>query len=115
MKQTIKNYWTLLLGAIRFKIFVARANMLHMSTGKRYYVIPYPNSNFKLLVLCNDDIKRLKKMHIFKKNVSHLTIMESCLYFTNCGGKTEGKMDEVTKMQKFDSWIGHIKNKLGIK
>ena len=100
------------LALLRFKLFVYKADAMHASTGKWYYVIPYPNSNFKLLVLCNDDIKQLKKRHILKKNVTHLTVMYSCLYFTNCGGKKEGKMDKPTLALKYSNWKTHIKNRL---
>ena len=68
MKQTIKNYWTLLLGAIRFKIFVARANMLHMSTGKRYYVILILISNFlsSVMTTSNDSRKCASLKRVYR-------------------------------------------------
>lgn len=110
ISRQLREIAYLTIGVIRFRLFVARADMMHHTTGKRYYVIPHPTSRFKLLVLCKDDIRRLKKARILRKNVDHLFIMHECLYFTDLDGKPYGRMQDVEKNEHI--WKQHIRAKV---
>jgi hypothetical protein len=98
------DFLSLILAKIRFKVIKAKADAMHDLTGKRYYVVPFYGAGNKtrLLVLCNNDIKLLKKQGILKKSVSHIDISNDCLYYTDCAGKNYGRMsnEEVKENEK---------------
>jgi hypothetical protein len=100
------TYFSLLLGKIRFWAMRHKADALHDTTGKRYYVIPCGGKN--MLVACNNDIKALKKRGIIKQNIDHLTIMENCLYYTDNDGKASGRMSSDKVARNAQQWQQHL-------
>ncbi len=102
------THLSLLLGKIRFWAMRHKADALHDTTGKRYYVIPCGGKN--MLVACNNDIKALKKRGIIKQNIDHLTIMENCLYYTDNDGKASGRMGSDNVARNAQQWQQHLRH-----
>ena len=86
----------LLIGALRFKVACVKADLLHTQKGFRYYVIPHPSKQGRLLAISKADIRLWKKMKMLNKNIDHLWIMENCLYFTDADGKAAIKSKNYT-------------------
>lgn len=102
----MSEFLFVLFSKIRFKWLKRKADALHDANGKRYYVIPYYGN--KLLVVCNDDIKILKKKGVLKKSITHLDVMANCLYYTNSGGKDYGKMSAEKSKEREQEWGEHL-------
>ena len=112
--ESLKIYWMMLTGVIRYKVAVHKANAKHMLTGKRYYVIPSPVGVGKVLIICNTDVKRMKKLHLIRKSFRHLELMECCLYFTDAAGKNDhSRMDKERRMSLLETWKNHIRRTVG--
>jgi len=110
--KTIKNFFIMLFGAIRFRVYVAKADLMHHNTGKRYFVIPHPTSRTKLLVISSDDRRRLQRAGIMSKDINWLYLMEHCLYYTCQGGKSnDTQMEKEKEKEKERMWIEHLKNR----
>jgi hypothetical protein len=98
------------------------ANALQKARNKRFYVIE--NAQGKLIWLCNDDIKEMKKPKKIRKLINgklrtfkfwminpkttHLDIMRDCLYFTadSLNNKNGITVEERNKKQK--KWIAYM-------
>ncbi len=94
-----------LIAKLRFKLIVLKADAMHATTGKRYYVIPHPHSKHKLLVCNRKEIIHWRKLGAVKKNITHLEIMEFCLYYTNSGGKTTGRMTDTIRTKNENDYV----------
>ncbi len=105
----------LLIGALRFKVACVKADLLHTQKGFRYYVIPHPSKQGRLLAISKSDIRLWKKMKMLNKNIDHLWIMKNCLYFTDADGKDAGKMKKERYEEKQQRWIDHLEKKKGAK
>lgn len=109
--KKIKLFFELLIGAVRFRTAVWKAELLHNNTGKRYYVIPSPAKFGKLLVINSDDRKMLQRRKVMRKNVDHLFLMENALYYTDAGGKcNDTKMEKRSAREQEQMWLDHIRN-----
>ena len=104
------NTIKLLLASLRLKVAIHKANLMHKSNGKRYYVLPSIQRG-KLLILCKQDINALKRAKVIRKSYTHLDVMTHCLYYTaDINGNNKSKMssDLLDKNKKL--WIKHIKH-----
>ena len=103
----MKDFFFMLFSRVRFWLLKHKADAMHDATGKRYYVIPCGGK--KLLIACNNDIKLLKKRGVLKRHLDHLTIMENCLYYTDCDGKNYGKMSQSLSSENERQWLSHLR------
>ena len=115
-------FFQLKMDGLRLQFAIYMANALQKARNKRFYVIE--NAQGKLIWLCNDDIKEMKKPKKVRKLIdgklrtfkfwmlnpktTHLDIMRDCLYFTadslnNNNGIT---VEERNKKQK--KWIAYM-------
>ena len=115
-------FFQLKMDGLRLQFAIYMANALQKARNKRFYVIE--NAQGKLIWLCNDDIKEMKKPKKVRKLINgklrtfkfwmlnpkttHLDIMRDCLYFTadslnNNNGIT---VEERNKKQK--KWIAYM-------
>lgn len=115
-------FFQLKMDGLRLQFAIYMANALQNARNKRFYVIE--NAQGKLIWLCNDDIKEMKKPKKVRKLINgklrtfkfwmlnpkttHLDIMRDCLYFTadslnNNNGIT---VEERNKKQK--KWIAYM-------
>jgi hypothetical protein len=115
-------FFQLKMDGLRLQFAIYMANALQKARSKRFYVIE--NAQGKLIWLCNDDIKEMKKPKKVRKLINgklrtfkfwmlnpkttHLDIMRDCLYFTadslnNNNGIT---VEERNKKQK--KWIAYM-------
>ena len=81
---------------MRLSFAIHMADQLQKAKNKRFYVLP--NAQGKLIWLCNDDIKVMKKprrvrkyingkfrtfkFYMLKPSTTHLDVMRDCLYYT---------------------------------
>lgn len=109
---------------LRLSLAISMANALQKSKNKRFYVIQ--NAQGKLIWLCNDDIKALKrpkkvrklvdgKLHTLKvsmisKDTSHLDIMQECLYYTPDSWNNKDGLNAAERMQKRAKWLKYMEN-----
>ena len=108
--KTIKNWWLMAVGVIRYKVAMKKADAKHLLDGKRYYVVPSPFGIGKVMILCNRDIKELKRRGYIKKSFGHLECMENCLYFTDSASKNDhSRMSDEEVREKKAVWIRHLK------
>lgn len=82
MKKIIYRIWAWLhfqLELMRKNRAVREAKRMHMLTGKRYWVIKLKG---KYWVYSNNDVKYMKRMKIFKKELDFIKLQEVCVFKT---------------------------------
>ena len=122
---------------LRLAFAIHMAKQLQKAKNKRFYVIP--NAQDKLIWLCNDDIKEMRKprrvrklihgrlvtfkVRLLPKNTTHLDVMRDCVYYTpeswnNSNGitveernKRSAKWIEYLERKRFDRMFGKLKMK----
>ena len=122
---------------LRLEFAIHMAKQLQKAKNKRFYVLP--NAQDKLIWLCNDDIKEMRKprrvrklihgrlvtfkVRLLPKNTTHLDVMRDCVYFTpeswnNSNGitveernKRSAKWIEYLERKRFDHMFGKLKLK----
>lgn len=129
LKAKLIEQWLLLrvfcqlkMDALRLDFAIFMANALQRAKNKRFYVIP--NQQNRLIWVCNDDIKQMKrprrvrkiidgKLRTFKvrmidKNASHLDIMRECLYYTPLDRNNRNGITVEERNQKQAAWIKYM-------
>ena len=122
---------------LRLAFAIHMAKQLQKAKNKRFYVVP--NAQDKLIWLCNDDIKEMRKprrvrklihgrlvtfkVRLLPKNTTHLDVMRDCVYYTpeswnNSNGitveernKRSAKWIEYLERKRFDRMFGKLKMK----
>ena len=122
---------------LRLAFAIHMAKQLQKAKNKRFYVVP--NAQDKLIWLCNDDIKEMRKprrvrklihgrlvtfkVRLLPKNTTHLDVMRDCVYYTpeswnNSNGitveernKRSAKWIEYLERKRFDRMFGKLKIK----
>lgn len=108
---------------LAFAIFMAK--QLQKSKNKRFYVIE--NAKGKLIWLCNDDIKVMKKPRKVRKYINgkfrtfkfymippkttHMDIMRDCLYYTPESWNNKNGMTVEERNQKSQKWLSYLEQK----
>ena len=108
--------------ALRLDLAIFMANALQRARNKRFYVIE--NAGGKLIWICNDDIKAMKKprrvrklikgkLRTFKismlpKNVTHLDIARDCLYYTPLSRNNSNGITVEERNQKRAGWLKYM-------
>ena len=118
----VQVFFQLKMDGLRLQFAIYMANALQKARNKRFYVIE--NAQGKLIWLCNDDIKEMKKPKKIRKLINgklrtfkfwminpkttHLDIMRDCLYFTadSLNNKNGITVEERNKKQK--KWIAYM-------
>lgn len=118
----IRVFFQLKIDAIRLSIAIFMANALQRAKNKRFYVIP--NHQNKLIWVCNEDIKQMKrprkvrrlingKLRTFKvrmigKNATHLDIMRECLYYTPLDRNNSNGITVEERNKKRAAWLEYM-------
>ena len=108
--------------ALRLDFAIFMADSLQRAKNKRFYVIE--NNVGKLIWLCNDDIKAMKKprrvrklvdgrLRTFKismlpKNITHLDIMRDCLYYTPIDRNNSNGISLEERNRRQTKWIKYM-------
>ncbi len=129
VKQKIFESWIIFrvfiqlkIDAIRLSFAIFMADTLQKAKNKQFYVIP--NRQNKLVWVCNDDIKQMKrprkvkklingKLHTFKvrmisKNTTHLDIMRECLYYTPANRNNSNGITVQERNKKRKAWLDYM-------
>ena len=118
----VQVFFQLKMDGLRLQFAIYMANALQKARNKRFYVIE--NAQGKLIWLCNDDIKEMKKpkkvrklingkLHTFKfymlsPKVTHLDIMRDCLYFTADSLNNQNGITVEERNKKQKKWIAYM-------
>ncbi|MBQ6724030.1 MAG: hypothetical protein IJQ84_05910 [Paludibacteraceae bacterium] len=110
------------MDALRLDFAIFMADSLQRAKNKRFYVIE--NNVGKLIWLCNDDIKAMKKprrvrklvdgrLRTFKismlpKNITHLDIMRDCLYYTPIDRNNSNGISLEERNRRQTKWIKYM-------
>lgn len=130
--QTLKEIWAYVKAfyllkrdelRLRFAIFMA--NQLQKAKNKRFYVVP--NAHDKLIWICNDDIKQMKKarrvrklidgkLRTFKvrmmpKNTTHLDVMRDCVYYTQVRWNENNGITVEERNKRSQKWLQYLEKK----
>lgn len=104
---TFQEYLKLLKRKIQLRIAANVADLKQAAFNKRYYVLP--NEKHKLIALCRDDVKILKKYGMMKKSVSHLDLMRECFYVTKVSLNDKPALDKKEREEKKKQWLKYAK------
>jgi hypothetical protein len=136
MKKILSNIWRFLkekfamvqvffglkIDGLRLTFSIYMANALQKARNKRFYVIE--NAQGRLIWLCNDDIKEMKKPKKVRKLINgklrtfkfwmldpkttHADVMRDCLYYTpeSWNNKNGITVDERNKKAK--KWLAYM-------
>ena len=142
--QALKKLWVYVVvylhvqkEKLRLAFAIHMAKQLQKAKNKRFYVVP--NAQDKLIWLCNDDIKEMRKprrvrklihgrlvtfkVRLLPKNTTHLDVMRDAVYYTpeswnNSNGitveernKRSAKWIEYLERKRFDRMFGKLKLK----
>lgn len=110
------------MDALRLDFAIFMANALQRAKNKRFYVIQ--NAQGKLIWVCNEDIKAMKrprrvrkvingKLQTFKitmlpKNFDHLTLMRECYYYTPIDRNNSNGITVEERHQKQKKWLQYM-------
>ena len=109
----------------RLKFAIHMANQLQKAKNKRFYVLE--NAQGKLIWLCNDDIKAMKKPRKVRKYVggkfrwfkfymlppktTHLDVMRDCLYYTQARDNNQDGLSIAERQQRSSKWLAYLEKK----
>ena len=115
-------FFQLKMDGLRLQFAIYMANALQKARNKRFYVIE--NAQGKLIWLCNDDIKEMKKPKKVRKLINgklrtfkfwminpkttHLDIMRDCLYFTADSLNNKNGITVEERNKKHKKWIAYM-------
>lgn len=110
---------------LRLAFAIHMAKQLQKAKNKRFYVIP--NAQGKLIWLCNDDIKAMKKprrvrkfiggrwrvfkFRMLKKDITHMDVMRDCLYFTPESWNNSNGITVEERNKRSQKWLKYIEKK----
>lgn len=118
----VQVFFQLKMDGLRLQFAIYMANALQKARNKRFYVIE--NAKGKLIWLCNDDIKEMKKpkkvrklingklrtfkFYMLSPKVTHLDIMRDCLYFTADSLNNQNGITVEERNKKQKKWIAYM-------
>ena len=110
---------------LRLSFAIHMAKQLQKAKNKRFYVLP--NAQGKLIWLCNDDIKQMRKPRRVKKYIggkfrtfkfymlppktTHMDVMRDCLYFTPESWNNKNGITVEERNQRSQKWLQYIEKK----
>jgi len=110
---------------IRLAFAIHMAKQLQKAKNKRFYVIP--NAQGKLIWLCNDDIKAMKKPRKVRKHIggkfrtfkfymlppktTHMDVMRDCVYYTPESWNNQNGITVEERNQRSRKWIEYVEKK----
>lgn len=129
LKSTIIEHWLLFrvfcglkIDALRLDFAIFMADALQRAKNKRFYVIE--NAQGKLIWLCNEDIRAMKKprrvrrlvngklrtykITMLPKNFDHLTLMKDCLYYTPISRQNSIGISVEERNCKRKKWLEYL-------
>jgi len=106
-QPTISEYLKLLKRKFQLKIAAHVADVKQAAFNKRYYVLP--DDKHKLITLCRDDVKILKKYKMMKKSVDHMDLMRECFYVTKVSLNDNPTLSPSERKKKQQEWIKYAK------
>lgn len=108
--------------ALRLRLAIFMANALQRARNKRFYVIE--NSKGKLIWLCNDDIKEMKKpkkvrklingklryfkFYMLSPKTTHADIMRDCLYYTQASLNNSDGLNRIERIERQAKWLKYM-------
>lgn len=118
----VQVFFQLKMDGLRLQFAIYMANALQKARNKRFYVIE--NAQGKLIWLCNDDIKEMKKpkkvrklingklrtfkFYMLSPKVTHMDIMRDCLYFTADSLNNQNGITVEERNKKQKKWIAYM-------
>ena len=118
----VQVFFQLKMDGLRLQFAIYMANALQKARNKRFYVIE--NAQGKLIWLCNDDIKEMKKPKKVRKlidgklrtfkfwmlspKVTHQDIMRDCLYYTAESLNNKNGITVEERNKKAKKWITYM-------
>lgn len=125
----LKEKWALFvvfvqlrIDAMRLRFAIHMADALQKARNKRFYVIE--NKQGKLIWLCNDDIKEMKKpkrvrriingklrtfkFYMLSPKVTHADIMRDCLYYTQESLNNKDGLTVAERNKKTMKWLAYM-------
>lgn len=110
---------------MRLSFAIHMANQLQKAKNKRFYVLP--NAQDKLIWLCNDDIKVMKKpkkvrkfiggkfrtykIYMLPPKTTHLDVMRDCVYYTPESWNNSNGITVEERNQKSKKWLAYLEKK----
>lgn len=110
------------MDGLRLSFAIFMCNSLQRAHNKRFYVIR--NAKDRLIWVCNDDIKSMKKprrvrkiidgkLRTFKvsllpKHITHLDIMRECLYYTPTSRNNTDGLSPAERYERRKRWINYM-------
>lgn len=120
----VKSFITIKIDGLRLSTAIYMADALQKARNKRFYVIE--NGQGKLIWICNDDIKAMKRPRVVQKLINgklvkwkvrmlppkttHLDVMRDCLYYTPTDRNNSDGMSVAERQKKTASWIKYMED-----
>lgn len=118
----VEVFLGLKMDGLRLRFAIYMANALQKARNKRFYVIE--NAHGRLIWLCNDDIKEMKKPKKVRKLINgklrtfklwmldpkttHMDIMRDCLYYTQDSWNNKNGITVEERNKKQQKWITYM-------
>lgn len=91
---------------LRYRSAVNKAEDAHEKTGHRYYVMPSPGNDRKLLIMDRKNFRILKQKGYITRNANQRDLLQECFYCTpyiNGDGYLDAKGRKI-KLNLYFSW-----------
>lgn len=117
-----KVFFQVKMDGLRLTFAIYMADSLQKARNKRFYVLP--NAQNKLIWLCNDDIKIMKrpkkvrklingklrefKVYLIPPKTTHLDVMRDCLYFTPESRNNSNGITVEERNKRTANWLRYM-------
>lgn len=91
---------------LRYRTAVNKANRSYEQTGERYYVMPQPGYDRKLIIMDRNNFRKLKQKGYINRNATQRDLLNECFYCTpyaNGDGYLDARGQKI-KLALYFSW-----------
>lgn len=103
--NAMKRFFILLKADRELRKAIRRADLLHLRTGRRYYVLP--NARHRLRAWCWADLKRMRRAGLFSNRATQKDFLFESFYHTP-GQFGEGALSPLQRKQKRRAWLNYV-------
>lgn len=86
--------------ALRIDAAIEKAENEYRKTGNRYYVMPYSDSNGKLIIMDRYNFRKLKQKGYINRNAFVRDLERECFYYTPYNNGSSAITPEIAKAKR---------------
>lgn len=110
----LKQWFFLKRKSVQLSFAIKLCDLKQQAFNRRYFVLLDPND--KLISLSREDVKRMKRLKLIRKNITHLDLMEKAFYYTPLSRNDKNGISKKEQLKRRKTYMDYVKfkNKLSI-